>query len=301
MKQHHSIGKTLLQFFLSVLLVFSVLVGFLGLLGAYVLSSPNLLLGQLEKQQAAEKVQTQLESYFEEQAHATAVPAEVFLDSLDEEWVQNAMEAQIYSTYNQLQEEKSYSYIETDTSSLEQAVTAYFEDYAEENGYEKDESYTQKLDEVIQDAESEIDSAVDVYHLNTLQKAGLLGKLQTLTKLLTFGGVGGCILTALLLLGFILLREGTVFWTTAACFADGMLLGIPAVVVLGSGSISRFSLRDAAVYAVFTGTMEELVKIVACVGILLIVIDIALLCAFTFLRNHSKKAAEKQEQAETEA
>ena len=244
MKQRpQSVGKTLVQLLLSLMLIFSILAAVAGGVGVFLTASPSLLLSQLERQQAPAKTRSALESYYQTEYNATAVPPEVYLDVLSENWLRDAMELKITAAYDQLHGKNTAA--QPDYSALEQSITDYFETYAAENGYEKDDSYTQKLENTIQDAEKKVDSVIDVYHLGTLEKAGIWHKVQVLTL----------VLAAVLLV----LRNHPLYWIGSGLFTDGVLFTLPAAVILGSGVISRFSLKDAAVYSVFTGTMKALV------------------------------------------
>lgn len=258
MKQRpQSVGKTLIQLLLSLVLIFSILAAVAGGIGVFLTASPSLLLSQLERQQAPAKTRSALESYYQTEYNATAVPPEVYLDVLSENWLRDAMELKITAAYDQLHGKNTAA--QPDYSALEQSITDYFETYAAENGYEKDDSYTQKLENTIQDAEKKVDSVIDVYHLGTLEKAGIWHKVQVLSKPLWLLFGGGVVLTLVLAAVLLVLRNHPLYWIGSGLFADGVLLTLPAAAILGSGVISRFSLKDAAVYSVFTGTMKALV------------------------------------------
>lgn len=258
MKQRpQSVGKTLVQLLLSLVLIFSILAAVAGGIGVFLTASPSLLLSQLERQQAPAKTRSALESYYQTEYNATAVPPEVYLDVLSENWLRDAMELKITAAYDQLHGKNTAA--QPDYSALEQSITDYFETYAAENGYEKDDSYTQKLENTIQDAEKKVDSVIDVYHLGTLEKAGIWHKVQVLSKPLWLLFGGGVVLTLVLAAVLLVLRNHPLYWIGSGLFTDGVLLTLPAAAILGSGVISRFSLKDAAVYSVFTGTMKALV------------------------------------------
>lgn len=258
MKQRpQSVGKTLVQLLLSLVLIFSILAAVAGGIGVFLTASPSLLLSQLERQQAPAKTRSALESYYQTEYNATAVPPEVYLDVLSENWLRDAMELKITAAYDRLHGKNTAA--QPDYSALEQSITDYFETYAAENGYEKDDSYTQKLENTIQDAEKKVDSVIDVYHLGTLEKAGIWHKVQVLSKPLWLLFGGGVVLTLVLAAVLLVLRNHPLYWIGSGLFTDGVLLTLPAAAILGSGVISRFSLKDAAVYSVFTGTMKALV------------------------------------------
>lgn len=276
MKQRpQSVGKTLVQLLLSLMLIFSILAVVAGGVGVFLTASPSLLLSQLERQQAPAKTRSALESYYQTEYNATAVPPEVYLDVLSENWLRDAMELKITAAYDQLHGKNTAA--QPDYSALEQSITDYFETYAAENGYEKDDSYTQKLENTIQDAEKKVDSVIDVYHLGTLEKAGIWHKVQVLSKPLWLLFGGGVVLTLVLAAVLLVLRDHPLYWIGSGLFTDGVLLTLPAAAILGSGVISRFSLKDAAVYSVFTGTMKALVLVMLIFGGILLAAGLVLL------------------------
>ena len=73
----------------------------------------------------------------------------------------------------------------------------------------------------------------------------------------------------------LLLRNS--YWIGTGCFGAGALLTVGAGVVFGTGVIHRFVLKEAAVYAVVTGTMTALTTAVLVAGIVLLAIGVVLL------------------------
>ena len=73
----------------------------------------------------------------------------------------------------------------------------------------------------------------------------------------------------------VLLRNS--YWIGTGCFGARFLLTDGAGVVFGTGVIHRFVLKEAAVYAVVTGTMTALTTAVLVAGIVLLAIGVVLL------------------------
>ncbi|MFR4476517.1 MAG: hypothetical protein ACLT3Y_04440 [Ruminococcus callidus] len=107
------------------------------------------------EQDAARKVYDALKSQFETEYNATAVPADVYLDALSADWLEDAMKQQVTDSY-QNPADKTVP----DFSALEQSITDYFERYAAENHCEKDSTYDTKLAQTIQNAEHTIQDAL---------------------------------------------------------------------------------------------------------------------------------------------
>ena len=190
-------GKLILRLILSILLVFSLL-GTVGCaVGISVLHSPSQLIAQMHKQNAGQKVYDSLQTRFTTDYNTTAVPANVYMDAISVDWLEQCMEQKLTALYGADSDL-------LDFSALESSITDYFEKYAEENHYVKDDTYNEKLQETIDNGEKIISDATDLLRKDTLQKAGYLSKLEKL-RTLTFAGAGVCgVLTVLLL---VLLRE----------------------------------------------------------------------------------------------
>ena len=185
-------GKLILRLILSILLVFSLL-GTVGCaVGISVLHSPSQLISQMHKQNAGQKVYDSLQTRFTTDYNTTAVPANVYMDAISVDWLEQCMEQKLTALYGADSDL-------LDFSALESSITDYFEQYAEENHYVKDDTYNEKLQETIDNGEKIISDATDLLRKDTLQKAGYLSKLEKL-RTLTFAGAGVCgVLTVLLL------------------------------------------------------------------------------------------------------
>ena len=267
------IGGLLLRLLCSFVLAFSLIGICGGSIGTAVTGAPSLLTAQISKQDAARKVYDALKSQFETEYNATAVPADVYLDALSADWLEDAMKQQVTDSYQNPADKTA-----PDFSALEQSITDYFESYAAENHCEKDSTYDTKLAQTIQNAEHTIQDALDVYQLDTLKNAGLwqklIGRAHKPLMLLT----AGCGILAVLAIGaLLLLRSTPCYWIGTGTFAGGVLLAAPMLWVMGSSYISRFSLKEPAVYAVFTGTMTQLAHLVLLIGLLLTAAGLVLL------------------------
>ncbi len=258
-------GGLLLRLILSILLVFSLLGTVGSAVGVSVLCSPSQLISQMHRHDAGQKVYDSLNTKFQNDYNTTAVPAEVYMDTISVDWLEQCMENKVTALYGK-------GSGDIDFSALESSITDYFEKYAEENNCAKDDTYNEKLRETIDNGEKVISDATDLLRTETLQKSGYLSKLHKL-RTLTFAGVGVCgVLTVLLLL---LLRNR--YWIGTGCFGAGALLTAGAGVIFGTGVIHRFVLKEAAVYAVVTGTMTALTTAVLVSGIVLLALGVVLL------------------------
>ena len=208
-------GGLLLRLILSILLVFSLLGTVGSAVGVSVLCGPSQLISQMHRHDAGQKVYDSLNTRFQNDYNTTAVPAEVYMDTISVDWLEQCMENKVTALYGK-------GSGDIDFSALESSITDYFEKYAEENNCAKDDTYNEKLRETIDNGEKVISDATDLLRTETLQKSGYLSKLHKL-RTLTFAGEGVCgVLTVLLLL---LLRGGSGMLVVhgCECFLDYLI------------------------------------------------------------------------------
>ena len=254
------------------------------------LSSPNVCLSQVEKQQAAAKIHDSVESYFTAQYQTTAIPAETYLNVVTEDWIAERLEEQITSEYQILNGAK-LSY-QLDMSDLEAALTQFFSDYAEEINYTKDSTYEQKLQETIDNAEAELTSQLDVYHFSTMRNANILSRL-TGKQLYLWIACGVCGVVSLLLMGILMGLErnsewGMLYFPGCALFINGVFLILPTAWVLATSYFSGLAIKVPAVYAAVTGVLYHCTRVGLVAGIVLAVLGLIAIVGSTIGR---RKAA----------
>ena len=127
----------------TVILAFSLLGAFALGYAAYATGSSHIYLHQLEQQQVAEKVRSNLETYYAAQEHSTAIPKEVYLDVLTTDWISTQMETLTEAGYAGFRGANTRpAQSDVDFSALESSITNYFETYADSISYPKDDTYS---------------------------------------------------------------------------------------------------------------------------------------------------------------
>ena len=139
-------GGLLLRLILSILLVFSLLGTVGSAVGVSVLCGPSQLISQMHRHDAGQKVYDSLNTKFQNDYNTTAVPAEVYMDTISVDWLEQCMENKVTALYGK-------DSGDIDFSALESSITDYFEKYAEENNCAKDDTYNEKLRETIDNGE----------------------------------------------------------------------------------------------------------------------------------------------------
>lgn len=115
--------RLLLRVLLTILLTFTVLGTMISGYAGYLLSSPQICITQIEKQNVAEKVHDSIESYFTSQYQTTAIPPETYLDVITEDWIADQLANRVQSEYARLNNADLLYHL--DMTDLEAALTQF--------------------------------------------------------------------------------------------------------------------------------------------------------------------------------
>ncbi len=256
--------RPVLKVLLTMLLVFSLIGTSLSVFGYGILMRPDYLISKVEHTNTYENTYHALMKKFEEQYNATAIPVAIIEEAVTPDWTRNAINAQIQASFAQFDDETAQP--DTDYSAIADTITAFFEEYAHENHAIKDETYQTKLKESIDNTTQTVASAIDVYRLETMKKAGILakiGKVRALIPTVMYGCIGATVVLMLLLL----LLKKPVYWLGTALFAAGLITTLPTAYVILSDLVERFSFKEYTTFTLVTGTMNHLVETLLTIGI----------------------------------
>lgn len=278
--------RLLLRVLLTILLTFTVLGTLISGYAGYLLSSPQVCITQIEKQNVAEKVHDSIESYFTSQYQTTAIPPETYLDVITEDWISDQLANRVRSEYERLNNADLLYHL--DMTDLEAALTQFFSDYAEEINYPKDTVYEEKLQETIEKARTELTSQLDVYHFTTMQNANIFNKLigkQTYLWLLC----GGCGILSVVLIAVLVLLErkgewGKLYFPGCAFLMNGIFLTVPTAWALATSYFSGLAIKVPAVYAALTGVLYHCTRVGLIAGIVLLVLGLAAVLGSTIAK-----------------
>ncbi len=269
-KKHSTARDIVLPLIAAFCLVFTLLGTFLGITGMVMIHSSSPYTSQFKKQNTATIIHDSLSATFEAQVNTTAIPASVYLDVLTEDYLTEQMDAMVDDAIDTLSGDGS---LDWSFPELDEAITSYFEQFATENDYTIDDAYTEKLAESIDNAEKTVQDALDVYHFSTMNRAGILNKINRYaTPLLVVTCL--CALLSIALILYLVIAKRTSYWLGISLFTDGVLCTIPAIIILASGIIWQFAYKDAAVYTTCTGLFFTLTYLLLIVGIILLVLGI---------------------------
>ena len=130
---------------ISVLLIFCFLCGSAALIVDVNLTSSRTV-KFAENENIDEKVMASINKHYREKANSTGIPASVYTDNISREYVREQMKIYIDATYDTLENGGKFKAETSENKELEAALDKFFNDYAEESGYEKGPDFDKKLE-----------------------------------------------------------------------------------------------------------------------------------------------------------
>ncbi|HRR75992.1 MAG TPA: hypothetical protein P5191_04160 [Ruminococcus sp.] len=254
-----------------------------------------------EKKELSSKVITQLNKHYREQAAATGIPANVFMDNISEEYIDSVIDAYIDGTFTAMKTNRSLNVQVPKNPAMEEALEKFFGDYADSIGYEKNEAFYRKLDNTKTNAYKNIGSCCDVFKASSLGKHGLLSKaskLYRLRPLLTFASVGGAVLLMLFILAVNWKdKRPFLYWTGIAAVISGIFGTVPSIYLVSTKYFDSFSIKQPQVFTAYTASMYRLTEAFMAVSISLLVIGIALIVIYGVSYRKNKRIADSTHSA----
>ena len=281
---------------LTFLLVFFLLGSELTMLASRVALNADAFALVEQQQDLGGKAYSTLETYFNTRSNSTGIPAEVFLAAVDRDAVGRGIHASVEAAFAYLNgRADSFSYT-MDFTALEDSVNAFFSDYAEAGGYEKDAVYEQKVASVIAEAEGEILFVTDTFKFSVLEENGWLGRLRKavsyLDLLQTVCLAGTAVILVLLLLCNLRQFAHMAYWLGLAGLIGGLLLLVPAVYIQATDFFSGFAIKDPQIFAAVVGFLQLLTQRALMMAIATAAAGLVLLVLFAVLHSHKEKAQE---------
>ena len=276
-------GYTISRIILTVLMSFCIAGYILSSSADALLSLPGIYTDIIREEKLAEKAYTALENDFKNQYNTTAVPPEVYMEAISEEWLRESMCISIENNINVLNGDDETA--EIDFTALEENITAFFYEYAESINYEPDKAFEEKLSETITNAETKIQQRMDAFYLNTLKENGALDKISRYIPLIsilnwvTFGA--SMALTFLLVFLERNRNFRRLYWSGTGFFCGSALTAIPMIYLLISGAANRFAVKDPVIYTAVTELLDSGISRIlfksaffGIIGIVLIVLNV---------------------------
>ena len=248
----------------------------------------------IETQELPKKVHDNLTAYYQEQSNATGIPLSVYEPSITEEQAELMIRSSIDNVFVFLHGETDSIGVTHDFSRLEADMTAFFEAYAEENGYQKDDRYDEVLTKAITSAKQNILTTADVFRFATLEDSKLLTKakaaLPLVDYLLIASIVGTVVMLALLVLMHRKNLSAVLYWSGCASFCASLLMLLPAAYLQETRWFDRFALKSDQIFAAVTGYLYSLTGAVIVIAVIGLVLACLLFGGCAFLQYRAKKS-----------
>ena len=247
---------------LSVIFVFSFIGLSLTTEAKDKLLSSSFYISSAEKHDIYLRVTNHADDYFTKSYAVSGIPAEVYMDGLDDKTIKDAVDGKIENFFDYVSGKSSkIEETEIDFSVLEKILTDYFSEFAEENNVEVNEDFTKQLDKTIETAESEIDSFTNIYMMDYMEKAGIP---QTLRKVYPIIAAAPFVFMGVLLVGLVILillnRKNLRFvfyWISTSGICASVIILIPCIILKYSDYFSRLVMRNDYIYYAVTGLLND--------------------------------------------
>lgn len=279
---------------LSILLVFMTLAATLCLYAKYSLTHEKVCTELIAQEQLDVRVRENLNTYFSDRASSTGIPAATYMEHLSEEQLQQAIADSITNAYAYLNGNANAIGFRMDFTELEASVKQFFNDYADSIGHTKDEAFDKKVNATIDAAETQILTTADVFRFETMESAGLLGKVKRVMPYLDGALAGSLIGLLLLLLGLWLVHRKQprmlLYWIGSSTLIASVLALIPLIYVKATDYFAGFSIKSTQIYAAVTGLLNRVTSQLFWIAIILLLCSILLLVLFALLsRRHAEQ------------
>ena len=277
-------------------LIFSVFLVFLMIAGSAVLLfdinfTPNKLKKLADKKDTESKIYTEIDKYYSDKYNTTGIPADVYMSAVDKGYIKLCEYSYIDCAFESLKSGTKLSMTLPKNNDLEENIDSFFNDFAEKNNYEKDENFDAKLAVSRENAYSSIGSFCDIYKFSSMSEHGVLtplSKVYTLRMIMTAAVIAANIVIILLLIAINRKKKITaMYWCGISSLIAGIIGSVPSIYLTATGFYDSFSIKQAPVFAVFTGAMYKYTEAFIAVMIAFIVVGISLIVTYGVI--HDKK------------
>ena len=289
----------LLNVFLTFLLVFA-LIGCEGaILGSRIALNPTTFQVITNQQHLDAKGYESLTTYFKTRSNSTGIPETVFLDAYSQQDLHSAIWGSCIAALDYINGTAADYTPEPAFASLEAAVRTFFEDYADKNGYAKDDVLEEKIHSTCEEAEAAIRNASDPFKFGTLYSNGILFKVRSIRTNYLSMAVIGCIAAVIVLLILLVICnlkqiDHLCYWIGLACFIAGGLIAVPCIYLTATDYFSGFTIKDPQIFSAVIGYLKLLTSRGLTMAIITAIVGFIGLMGFIYLRavqNEEQKKA----------
>ncbi|MBR2088175.1 MAG: hypothetical protein IJ906_13820 [Oscillospiraceae bacterium] len=237
-----------------------------------------------------------LETYFKTRSNSTGIPESVFLS--DDSYTEADLRSAIIQNTNVALayingQDAAYDF-SPDFAKLEGAVRTFFEDYADKNGYKKDDVLEEKIHSTCAEAEAAIRNSADPFKFGTLYSNGVLSKARSAVtgylKLAECGCIAGIIvILILLIICNIKQLEHLCYWIGLAGFIAGGLMAAPCIYLTATDYYSSFAIKDPQIFSAVIGYLKLLTSRCLTMAIITAIVGFIGLMGFILLRSAQRE------------
>lgn len=234
------------------------------------------------------RVLENLTAYYTEQVNTSGIPADVYTNSLSVDQIKGIIEQSIDHAFGYLHGTQDSVAVNADLSLLEENLTTFFQQYAEENGYQQDAAFEKSLQTAIDNAKTNVLTTADVFRFQTLYEANVLTKLRPYVPWVSRGLII-CIAASVILLALLALLhrkelKTLLYWDASALFTASLLMLIPAATIHFTRWFDRFAVKTDQIFVAVTSYLYDITSAVMIAGSIGIATAIALWVVFHLLR-----------------
>ena len=286
----NKISTYLLSLITSIFLVFMLTASSFVLL-VDINASPKNLKDLAVKNELSSKIYDDINKYYSDKYNTTGIPADVYMSALSETYINSFVDAYIDSAFDSLENSEKMSLQYPKNQKLEENIDKFFNDFAEENNYQKDDNFDLKLRNTKENAYSTIGSYCDVYKFSAMNDHGILPKLAKLYShriIVTAAVLTATFILIMLLIAFNRKKKITaMYWCGISAFASSLIGGLPSIYLNYTRYYDSFSIKQAPVFIAFTSAMYKFTEAFTATNIAYFAISISLIVTYGII--HEKK------------
>ena len=280
---------------ISVLMIFCFLGGAAALITDINVTAPKTV-KLAENEKIDDKVMTSIDKYYREKANSTGIPATVFTDNISREYVREQMKIYIDATYDVLENGGKFSAEPSENAELEAAIDKFFNDYADDTGYEKDAQFEKKLENTKKNAYKTVGDYCDIFKVGSMESHGLLNKLSKIYSRrypLTIAVCGcGTMFIVLLLILHRRNKKELLYWCGISAVISGIMGTVPCMYLISTKYYDSFSIKQPQVFAAYTKSLYTITEAYMAACIAIAAIGICMIVIYAVLAGKKHKAAE---------
>jgi len=264
---------------LSVILVFLV-IGETAVRCAVSFTNEKWCIEIINEKEISSKVRKSLEKNFNEKYNSTGIPADVYMNVLTDEWIDNAVKSYISNGMNYLiGKNDSYKY-EPDFTLINTSIEKFFNEYAEKNNYVKDLAFENKIAAAQKNAANIIKNYCDVIKIDKLYSEGVLPQARKFVILINNPIIEiTLIISLLLIVGIIILInkkniELIFYWIGSTMIVSSAIMIIPTAYIKVTRYFDAFIIKQEQIYITFTSIMYKAVNTVFTAAVAFLIIGV---------------------------